>query len=140
MEEKTENLNNELNDKNISDYINNHKFDEFDSLNFSLSLKKLMSQKNIKASELIKNTNLSKSYLYSILNGNRQASRDKIISIALYLKSSQKECNTLLKSACYRNLHPKSKRDSIIIYCLINKYSFTKTNIELEKNDEAILR
>ncbi len=140
MEEKTENLNNELNNKHIDDYINNHSFDDFDSLNFSLSLKELINSKNIKISEVIKNSNLSKSYVYSILNGDRQASRDKIINLALCLKANLDECNSLLKSACFRHLHPKSKRDSIIIYCLNNKYSLANTNIELEKNNEIILK
>ncbi len=140
MEEKTENLNKELSNTNINDYLNNHNFDDFDSLNFSLKLKELIARKKLKISDIIKTSNLSKSYLYSILNGDRRASRDKIITLAISLKASPKECNELLKSTCYRKLHPKSKRDSIIIYCLINKYSFTNTNIELEKSNENILR
>ncbi len=139
-EEKTANLQNELNTSDLDSYLSTHSFDEFTSLDFTLCLKTLLKEKGIKPSYIIDKSDLSKSYVYAILNGKKTPSRDKIISISLVINASLDECNSLLKSASYRFLHPKSKRDSVLIFALNKALSLAQANIELEKSECDILK
>ncbi len=139
MEEKTKNLHKQLKNTSIEEYINSHSFDDFDSLNFNLTLNKMLNEKNLKASTIIKNSTLTKSYTYAILKGDRIPNRDKVIIIAISLNCTLEQCNDLLKSSCYRELHPKSKRDSILIFCINQNFSLVLTNIKLENNNCEIL-
>ncbi len=132
MEEKTTDLSKALNTEELESYLESHSFGDYESMNFPLSLDKIMLANNIKASHIIKNSALSKSYIYAIISGSKTPSRDKILMISLAMSIGLKDCNTLLKSASYRELHPKSKRDSIIIYAINKKYSLTETNIRLD--------
>ncbi len=140
LEDKTSKLQDELNTKGLETYLNEHSFDEFSSLDFALSLKTSLEEKSLKASYIIENSELSKSYVYAILSGKKIPSRDKVISISLLINTGVDECNCLLKAASYRFLHPKSKRDSVIIFALNRNFSLTQTNIELEKAGCEILK
>ncbi len=133
MKESTEKLQEELNNTKIETYLDSHDFEDFDSLNFPITLKNLLESRSLKPTDIIKTTPLSKSYVYAVLSGKKAPSRDKIISICIAIKADLTDCNSLLKSASYRFLHPKSKRDSIIIFSLNKGLSLAEVNIELER-------
>ncbi len=139
MEDKTSTLKKELTSRSLDSYIKSHDFDTYKSLSFSTTLQSILADKSLKPRDLIKKSSLTKSYVYAILNGTKRPSRDKIIVIALSINSTLEECNELLKSSEYRNLHPKSKRESIIIYSLNNNKDLIDTNIKLEEYGEKLL-
>lgn len=84
--------------------------------------------RKIKKSSLIQDANLSKSYFYQILNGEKNPSRDTIIKLSLALKLNLDETNTVLKIGKSSALYAKNQRDSIIIFAINKGYSVMDTD------------
>ena len=99
----------------------------------------LLTQKNITRSELIKNTNLDRTYAYQILSGDKNGTKDKILQICIALSCSVEETNQLLTISNNAKLYAKVKRDSLIIFALNNDYSVLQTNeLLLKYNQEPL--
>lgn len=95
----------------------------YSEADFSHQLYYLLELKSMKASDLIKKTQLSKSYVYKLLAGERSISRDKLLQITFVLGCTLEETTTLFKYAGVPELYPKKERDCIIIYAILNKMS-----------------
>lgn len=95
---------------------------------FPHAIDNLLAQKNINRSELIKKTNLDRTYAYQILNGDKNGSKDKILQICIALSCTVKETNQILTISNNAKLYAKTKRDSLIIFALNNNYSVLETN------------
>ncbi len=106
---------------------------------FVQHLRILMIERDFDVIKLYKNAGLSRSYCYQLLNGERQPSRDAIISIALTLSSDLDELNELLKVAEKQTLYAKNKRDSVIIFSVVNKFSLKETNNLLAEYQHQLL-
>lgn len=106
---------------------------------FVTVLRKLMVERNLEVSRLMRRTGFSKSYVYQLLNGERNPSRDTVISIAIALSCSLEETNELLKVSEKQELYAKNKRDSILIYSISHSYSVEETNRLLEKNEMQLM-
>lgn len=119
--------------KNSDSEMLKETIDEIDEMTFSMYFDYLCRIKDVNRGDLIRLTNLSRTYAYQIFNGTKKANRDKIIQIALALQLDLKETERLLKLAGHNALYSKIKRDAIIIYAIERKLSPLATNQLLEE-------
>lgn len=108
-------------------------------IDFVTYLETLLLKKDVSKSELIKMTNLHRTYAYQIFNGQKKPSRSKIIQIALALQLDIRETNNLLSLSDNGYLYPKVRYDAIILYALEHKKSIIDTNLILEMYELPIL-
>ncbi len=101
--------------------------ENFVSREFHEYIDRIMKREKMSKTKLIKRTNIEKSYIYQILNGRRNPSRDKIIRIALAMELELDETQKLLTIGNKSILYPKRRRDAALICCIKNKYTLTKT-------------
>ena len=100
---------------------------------------RIMAEKNISAADVSKRSNISKNYIYNILNGNRKnPGRDKVIALCIGIGATFSQTNHALELVKASPLYPKDQRD-IHIAVAINKGNMdvTELNLLLEKNDLA---
>lgn len=121
---------NEYLTKTISKNIN------FDFNNY---LDKLIKDKNISKATIIKLAGIDRTYGYQILNGRKNASRDKILKICIAAKFTIEETNRLLSLGSYTRLYSKDSRDSIIIFSLKKGLSTIDTDLLLDKYNQIPL-
>ncbi len=98
-------------------------------------LQKLLEEKGLKKSQVIKNAELSEVYSYQIFSGLRLPERKKLLCIAIGMQLKLDEVQTLLKCAGYSQLYVKLPFDSIIIYGICKKLSIMEINELLFKYD-----
>lgn len=108
-------------------------------IDFVTYLETLLLKKDVSKSELIKMTNLHRTYAYQIFNGQKKPSRSKIIQIALALQLDIRETNNLLSLSDNGYLYPKVRYDAIILYALEHKKSIIDTNLILDMYELPIL-
>lgn len=108
-------------------------------IDFVTYLETLLLKKDVSKSELIKMTNLHRTYAYQIFNGQKKPSRSKIIQIALALQLDISETNNLLSLSDNGYLYPKVRYDAIILYALEHKKSIIDTNLILDMYELPIL-
>lgn len=124
----TTTLNNNLKHSiSIKEFLNNNKKHMF-SQTLSEHLMSLLKQKNLRRSDVVRDSLLNKAYVYQIFSGERTPSRDKLLAIAFGLKLTEIETQRLLKLAGYSELYPRIERDAIILYSIQNKQSIDYTN------------
>ncbi|MBN2883315.1 MAG: helix-turn-helix transcriptional regulator [Clostridia bacterium] len=137
---KTHQIETELKDsKDLQKFLDENN-DEIKDIDFKWYLNKLIFDKNSSAAKIIKKTNIDKSYFYQFLNGRRKPGRDKLILISIALCLNLEETQKLLKIGMEGALYAKNKRDVIIQYCIINKYSVDDTQGYLDDNGFEILQ
>lgn len=124
----------------FSDYYQEHRGKLVDR-SFSQVLNELIAEKGMSVADVIRGSGLTKPYVHKIFNGKaNNPSRDKLIALGFGLKLNSDELNELLKTAEYRELHPKVMRDAIIIKSLQQGKSVFQTDEVLAKyNEETIL-
>jgi len=103
-----------------------------DYLNEMLAIKKL------KISSVARESGEGE-YVYKIFKGDKNPSRNVLISIAFGMNLSLEETQLLLRLSKYSILDSRDKRDSIIIYGLINNLTIFQTDDMLEKQNMATL-
>lgn len=129
MKKSTEELMNILEkNKNIEKYLDTYveeNKDEFISQKLSDHLNKLLEEKGLKKSDIVKAPGLDSSYAYQIFNGTKEnPSRDMLIMLAIAMELDIEETQRLLKIGNAGALYPRNKRDSIIIYAINSKLTF----------------
>jgi hypothetical protein len=141
MENKTtDELTNQLKEAtNIESYMDDNK-SEFLSDTVSGVLNKLLIKKDLKKSEVVKGSNLHRSYVYEIFNGDKIPSRDKIIAIAFGMQLALEETQQLLKRCGHRELYSRDRRDSIIMFAINKEKSLIDCNILLSDSTEEIIK
>lgn len=102
-------------------------------------LTKMMIQYDVEKNVLIARSSFSQSYAYQIMDGRKNASRDKLIQMALCFPLTLEETNTLLECGGYNALYVRCKRDVIIQFAIQKKYSLMETNNLLLQNEEELL-
>ncbi len=91
-------------------------------------LNKLISEKGLKKSQIIRNAELSEVYSYQIFSGLRIPERKKLLCLCFGMALNLDEVQTLLKCAGYSPLYIKIPFDSIIIYGICKKLSVVEIN------------
>lgn len=91
-------------------------------------LSKLIDEKGLKKSEIIKRSGLDKSYAYQIFSGEKTPSRQKLIALMFGMKLSSDEAQDILKRAGYPPLYPRIEVDAVILFCLQKGLGITDAN------------
>lgn len=141
MEKSTEDLQSELTQAQSYDefYDKNTSEIKFPSavnyLNYLLDLKGITNK-----ADFVKKTNLERTYVYHILNGNKNPGRDKLIILALAAQANITETQNLLKYAGERPLYVRDRRDGLIFYAIEHSKNLDAVNILLDENNLEILK
>lgn len=104
-----------------------------------LFLQNLLENAEISASRWIAGTDISKSYGYQILRGERSPGRDILLRTALLLQLSLKETQRLLAVGDCGALYPKIRRDAAIIFAINQKMTLLETEELLSSLPEQSL-
>ena len=108
--------------------------DSFFSYFFSLDQVKTKTN-----AEIIRNSDIEKSYYYQIMKGNRVPSRNKVLRLCIGAGLSTEETSHALILNENAPLYLKRKRDKILSYAIENGLTVTETNILLDEHGEITL-
>ncbi len=120
--------------KQIMDSSNPESFldkSAFSDMSLSDYLNKLLEEKGLKRSKVIKDAHINETFGYQIFTGQRNASRNKVLAIALAMKLDVDETQHLLSVANVGCLYCKNRRDALILFCISHGYDLFKTDEEL---------
>ena len=90
-------------------------------------LRELLGQIGLSVPEWIAAADISKSYAYQVLRGERIPSRDILLRTALVLRLSLKEAQRLLAVGGCGALYPKIRRDAAVIFALNQHMTLLET-------------
>lgn len=102
-------------------------------------INQLMQSKNLEKSDIIKDSQIPRTYAYQIFQGSKQAGRDKVLQLAIAMRLNLDETNRLLTIAHHNHLYAKQQRDAIIIFSLSNGYTLIETNELLDEFHHELL-
>jgi len=122
----------------LTNYMDRFKY-QLTPLTFVDYLNEQFHASGLKKSDVIRSLNLSRSYAYQLFAGLKKPSRDKVIMLSFGLKLDYDSTQKLLIIAEHSPLHPKNKRDSILIFCKYNSHSFIEANMLLFDFKEMML-
>lgn len=91
------------------------------------ALQTLLDGAGLSASEWMAAADISKSYGYQILRGERVPGRDILLRTALFLAQPLKETQRLLAISGCGALYPRVRRDAAIIFALHQKMTLLET-------------
>ncbi len=91
-------------------------------------LDQLIQKYNLKKSQVIRGAEMSEVYAYQIFSGLRVPERKKLLCLAIAMKLTLEEVQTLLKCAGYSTLYVKLPFDSIVLYGICKKLSVVEIN------------
>ena len=91
-------------------------------------LERLLSEKGLKKSAVIKSAEMSEVYGYQIFSGLRVPERKKLLCIAVAMQLNVDELQTLLKTAGYSQLYVKIPFDSIVLFGICKGMSVVEIN------------
>ena len=123
----TAQLENELKDADDLEKFDAENAENFRKYTLAEYLKKLLDEKNLSKTEVIKTSWLG-DYAYHIFAGRKNSSRKNILSLALAMKLSPKETDYLLYYAGHKKLYVRDAWDHVIWYALKNGNDISETN------------
>ncbi len=109
---------------------------DFADLDLSSYLARLLREKGLRKSEVIRASDLNETFAYQIFSGSRHCKRDKALQLAFAMRLTLDETRRLLYYAGASPLYCKSRRDAIIIYSLVHGYTLYEAECELYRFDE----
>ena len=115
------------NASNIDNYLEEFK-PVFKSMEFKDYMDSLLNKYNVSGAEIVKRTQIDRTYIYQIISGTRKANRDKLIQIGIAIKADLEEIQRLLKVSGYSSLYTKRKRDAIIKFGIQKKLDLFDIN------------
>jgi len=99
----------------------------------------MIREKKMSKAEVISRSLISRTYGYQIIDGTRNANRDKIIAMCIATELSLEETQRGLEIAKEGILYPRDPRDAIIIYAVNNGITVRQLNSQLIEADLPIL-
>lgn len=109
------------------------------ALSCAQCLRELLAIANMPAPEWMAGADISKSYGYQILRGERTPGRDILLRTALTLQLSLKEAQRLLAIGGCGALYPKVRRDAAVVFALNQKMTLLETEELLSSLPERSL-
>ncbi len=97
-------------------------------------LNEIMEAKKVSVSTVAKESGIGE-YVYKIFKGERNPSRDVLISISFGMNLSLEETQFLLRISKFAILDSRDKRDGVIIYSLTHGLSVFQADDILEENN-----
>ena len=123
----------------LDTYLNTND-EQFIVCNVARVLNQMISEKNVKRIDAIRQSDLSPNYAYQIFSGKKcNPSRDIIIALCIGVKLTLEETQKVLKECGYPMLYAKVKRDSIIIYGICHRFSVIEVNERLADHFETLI-
>ncbi len=113
--------------------------DQFITYDMNELLTPLMKERKLSKAELARRAKMSDVYLFQILNGRRQPSRDKLLCLCIGLELSVAETQALLKQCHQVSLYAKDRRDAIIRYGLERGWNVDQIDDALFEAGEKML-
>ena len=139
---KTHELDNIINfiesEDELKEYITSTISDSI-NIDFVNYLNHLINERDLGKANVIKLADIDRTYGYQILSGKKYASRDKVLRLCIAANFTLEETNRLLSLGSYPRLYSKDSRDSILIFCINKGLSTVKTDLLLDKYNEAPL-
>ena len=102
-------------------------------------LQQYLVEHDISVTSLSRLAFMDRSYCYQIIRGEKHPGRDKIVAIALACGMTLEETQRGLEIASEGILYSRSRRDSVLIYAVNNKFSVVSANALLEQYNETPL-
>lgn len=96
-------------------------------------LLQLAESKGISRAELIRNSQLERSFGYHLLDGTKNLTRDKALALAFGAKLTPEETQNFLKYAQLPRLYARNPRDNVLLFCLNTGKSLMDTNLTLSE-------
>ncbi|MBO5497330.1 MAG: hypothetical protein J5967_08000 [Oscillospiraceae bacterium] len=100
---------------------------------FSDYITALCRQRGEPPERVINRTNLERSYGHQLFSGRRSPSRDTVLQLAFGFGMDYEAAQELLKIARKSLLHPRVKRDMVLVFGLHHHYSILDCQIALEQ-------
>ncbi|MBR2013187.1 MAG: XRE family transcriptional regulator [Clostridia bacterium] len=94
----------------------------------SMLLERLLEEKGLKKSVVIKRAELAEVYGYQIFSGLRVPERKKLLCLAIGMELNLEQVQTLLKCAGYSTLYVKIPFDSIVLFGICKGLSVVEIN------------
>jgi hypothetical protein len=123
---------------NIEQYMKENSEYLIDS-SLSEYLNKLIKEKQLVKSTVIKKSELNEIYGYQIFSGTRMPSRDKLICLCIGMGLDLEETQQTLELTGLAPLYPKNKRDSIMIFEIQKQQNVCEINEVLYNSGENTL-
>lgn len=141
VEKKTDDLMNQLKKENIkyNEYLSENE-DVFINNDLSQFWKKVIELSETKKTDIVNKADIGYTFFYDIIKGKKHPSRDIIIKIFIALKIDVEYCQEALRIYEWAALYPKIKRDSILLYAIMHKYSLQQTEELLDDNNEKAFK
>ena len=89
---------------------------------------------------VINQSNLERAYVYHLLSGEKNMTRDKLIMFALAGRFELQEVYDLLRYAGEATLYVRKKRDAVLEFVFKKRYSIIEANLCLEEMKLEILK
>lgn len=90
--------------------------EEFEEQEFCEYLRKLCTSLGKVPEQVIKNSQIDRTYGHQLFSGRRKPSRDKVLLLSFGMELTFEETQELLRASGKNTLYPKIKRDAAIIY------------------------
>lgn len=100
---------------------------------------RLIDEKRVTKATVARNGGMSEVYLYQVLSGRRNPSRDRLLCICFGMGITEEETQRLLKSAGYAPLYPRLRRDAIILHGIAHGTPLKELNDKLFMENEGTL-
>lgn len=111
----------------IEDYLKSNQENLIKS-NLAAHLETLLTQKGISKADVVRDSQLGRTYVYQIFSGEKNPSRDKLIALTFGLHLSEEEAQALLKASKTRELYARDERDAIILFAIQRNMSLFEVN------------
>lgn len=121
--------------KELDHYLENYTFPE-NHFSFSYAFAAIIEKKKLSKAEIIRRSNLDRTYAYQILNGTKLPGRDKILALSIAASLSLRETQRMLECAEEGILYSRSSRDAVIIYGIEHHLTILQINELLDKHGE----
>ena len=123
---------------NIKAYLhNNQSF--FSKIELLELLETLLKQSRLTKAEIARRSGMSDVYLYQVLAGRRNPSRDRLLSLCVGLGATLDETQQILRQGGWAQLYPRLRRDAIIIHGLVHRHELRRINDTLFAENEKTL-
>lgn len=96
-------------------------------------LNKLLQDKNLIKSELVKKINNDDKHIYHIFSGLKKPSREKLLTIARAMELNLEETQYLLRYGGFAILYPRNSWDAVIISAIEKNLTIIETNLILDQ-------
>jgi len=124
-------------DTNLDEFFDEYQ-EEFHNITGKELLNEYLAKYELRVSEVSKASGQG-DYVYKVFNGERKASRDILICIAIGMGLKLNETQLVLRLYKFATLDPRDKRDSLVIFGINSEYSIEKMNNLLFEKNETML-